>query len=79
MKVAVLGAAGGIGQALARPLSPNCLQVQNSLMISLQLLPAWPADLSHIPTAVKIKGFSGEDATPRWKAQMPFYLCRCSA
>ena len=21
-------------------------------------------DLSHIPTAVKIKGFSGEDATP---------------
>ncbi|ELN14966.1 hypothetical protein SEEC0006_13352 [Salmonella enterica subsp. enterica serovar Choleraesuis str. 0006] len=30
MKVAVLGAAGGIGQALALLLKTNCLQVQNS-------------------------------------------------
>ncbi|MDI8978063.1 hypothetical protein MJN47_30505, partial [Salmonella enterica subsp. enterica serovar Lubbock] len=26
--------------------------------------PGVAVDLSHIPTAVKIKGFSGEDATP---------------
>jgi malate/lactate dehydrogenase len=30
MKVAVLGAAGGIGQALLYYLKHNCLQVQNS-------------------------------------------------
>jgi hypothetical protein len=27
-------------------------------------------DLSHIPTDVKIKGFSGEDAPLRWKVLM---------
>lgn len=37
MKVAVLGAAGGIGQALALLLKTQLPQVQNSLcMISLQ-------------------------------------------
>ncbi len=30
MKVAVLGAAGGIGQALALLLKTHCLQAQNS-------------------------------------------------
>ena len=28
------------------------------------MTPGVAVDLSHIPTAVKIKGFSGEDATP---------------
>lgn len=64
MKVAVLGAAGGIGQALALLLKPNCLQVQNSLYDIAPVTPGVAVDLSHIPTAVKIKGFSGEDATP---------------
>lgn len=64
MKVAVLGAAGGIGRALALLLKPNCLQVQNSLYDIAPVTPGVAVDLSHIPTAVKIKGFSGEDATP---------------
>lgn len=63
MKVAVLGAAGGIGQALA-------LLLKNQLPAgaSLSLYDISPitlgvaVDLSHIPTAVKVKGFNGIDA-----------------
>ncbi len=81
MKVAVLGAAGGIGQALALLLKT---QLPSGSELSLyDIAPVTPGvavDLSHIPTAVKIKGFSGEDATPaqvkmrlrRWKVQMSF-------
>ncbi|MEX0633952.1 hypothetical protein M8494_26125 [Serratia ureilytica] len=64
MKVAVLGAAGGIGQALALLLKT---QLPSGSELSLRHCPRYPGvavDLSHIPTAVKIKGFSGEDATP---------------
>ncbi|EHP8469343.1 malate dehydrogenase [Salmonella enterica] len=65
MKVAVLGAAGGIGQALALLLKN---QLPSGSELSLyDIAPVTPGvavDLSHIPTAVKIKGFSGEDATP---------------
>ncbi|WP_145519466.1 malate dehydrogenase [Yersinia bercovieri] len=65
MKVAVLGAAGGIGQALALLLKT---QLPSGSYLSLyDIAPVTPGvavDLSHIPTAVKIKGFSGEDATP---------------
>ena len=65
MKVAVLGAAGGIGQALALLLKT---QLPSGSELSLyDIAPVTPgvaADLSHIPTDVKIKGFSGEDATP---------------
>lgn len=65
MKVAVLGAAGGIGQALALLLKT---QLPSGSELSLyDIAPVTPGvavDLSHIPTAVKIKGFSGEDATP---------------
>ncbi len=39
MKVAVLGAAGGIGQALALLLKPSFLQVLNSLSTTLPPLP----------------------------------------
>lgn len=70
MKVAVLGAAGGIGQALALLLKPNCLQVQNSPVRHRSSNAGVAVDLSHIPTAVKIKGFSGEDATLHWKVLM---------
>ncbi|MGV4408762.1 malate dehydrogenase [Citrobacter freundii] len=65
MKVAVLGAAGGIGQALALLLKT---QLPSGSELSLyDIAPVTPGvavDLSHIPTAVKIKGLSGEDATP---------------
>ncbi|KAB8306819.1 malate dehydrogenase [Erwinia endophytica] len=65
MKVAVLGAAGGIGQALALLLK---IQLPAGSELTLyDIAPVTPGvavDLSHIPTAVKIKGFSGEDATP---------------
>ncbi|WP_318366520.1 malate dehydrogenase [Enterobacter sp.] len=65
MKVAVLGAAGGIGQALALLLKT---QLPSGSELSLyDIAPVTPGvavDLSHIPTAVNIKGFSGEDATP---------------
>jgi malate dehydrogenase len=65
MKVAVLGAAGGIGQALALLLKT---QLPSGSELSLyDIAPVTPGvavDLSHIPTAVKIKGFCGVDATP---------------
>ncbi|NHY06441.1 malate dehydrogenase [Klebsiella pneumoniae] len=65
MKVAVLGAAGGIGQALALLLKT---QLPSGSELSLyDIAPVTPGvavDLSHIPTDVKIKGLSGEDATP---------------
>ena len=65
MKVAVLGAAGGIGQALALLLKT---QLPSGSELSLyDIAPVTPGvavDLSHIPTDVEIKGFSGEDATP---------------
>ena len=65
MKVAVLGAAGGIGQALALLLKT---QLPSGSELSLyDIAPVTPGvavDLSHIPTAVNIKGFAGEDATP---------------
>lgn len=65
MKVAVLGAAGGIGQALALLLK---LQLPAGTELSLyDIAPVTPGvakDVSHIPTAVKVDGFSGEDPTP---------------
>ncbi|MGG2140491.1 malate dehydrogenase [Symbiopectobacterium sp. RP] len=65
MKVAVLGAAGGIGQALALLLKT---QLPSGSELSLyDIAPVTPGvavDLSHIPTAVSIKGFCGEDAPP---------------
>lgn len=65
MKVAVLGAAGGIGQALALLLKIE-LPEESELSI-YDIAPVTPGvavDLSHIPTAVKIKGFSGQDVVP---------------
>lgn len=56
MKVAVLGAAGGIGQALALLLKN---QLPSGSELSLyDIAPVTPGvavDLSHIPTAVKSK------------------------
>ncbi len=65
MKVAVLGAAGGIGQALALLLKTQLpAGSELSLYDIAPVTPGVAVDLSHIPTAVKIKGFSGEDARP---------------
>lgn len=65
MKVAVLGAAGGIGQALALLLKTQLpAGSELSLYDIAPVTPGVAVDLSHIPTAVSIKGFSGEDATP---------------
>ncbi|KWW10696.1 malate dehydrogenase [Pasteurella multocida] len=65
MKVAVLGAAGGIGQALALLLK---VQLPAGSELSLyDIAPVTPgvaAEVSHIPTAVKVQGFAGEDPTP---------------
>ncbi len=65
MKVTVLGAAGGIGQALALLLKTQL--PANSELSLYDIAPVTPGvavDLSHIPTAVEVKGFSGEDAKP---------------
>lgn len=65
MKVAVLGAAGGIGQALALLLK---LQLPAGSELALyDIAPVTPGvavDVSHIPTPVSVKGYAGEDPTP---------------
>ena len=65
MKVTILGAAGGIGQALSLLLKT---QLPNGTDLSLyDIAPVTPgvaADLSHIPTDVKVTGYSGEDPSP---------------
>ncbi|MGL5949026.1 MAG: malate dehydrogenase [Aeromonas sp.] len=65
MKVAILGAAGGIGQALALLLK-NRLPAGTALSL-YDVAPATPgvaADLSHIPTDVTVTGFAGSDVAP---------------
>ncbi|WP_163934325.1 malate dehydrogenase [Paraferrimonas sp. SM1919] len=65
MKVSVLGAAGGIGQALALLLK-NQLPAGSELSL-YDIAPVTPGvatDLSHIPTDVNVVGFAGEDAAP---------------
>ena len=68
MKVAVIGAAGGIGQAMALLLK---LRLPGHAELSLyDIAPVTPgvaADLSHIPTTVSVEGFAGEDPTPALK------------
>jgi malate dehydrogenase len=65
MKVAVLGAAGGIGQALALLLKLDLPENSElSLYDVASVTPGVAKDLSHIPTSVKVTGFGGDDATP---------------
>lgn len=62
MKIAVLGAAGGIGQPLS-------LLLKNSLPAGSELAlydvapftPGVAVDLSHIPSQVNVEGFTGDD------------------
>lgn len=65
MKVAVIGAAGGIGQALGLLLKLNLpAGSQLSLYDIAPVTPGVAKDLSHIPTDVEVTGFGGEDCTP---------------
>ncbi len=65
MKIALLGAAGGIGQALGLILKKQLPAGSDlSLYDIAPVTPGVAADLSHIPTAVKVKGFAGEDPSP---------------
>ena len=62
MKIAILGAAGGIGQALGLLLKTQLPTGSELSLYDIALLtPGVAVDLSHIPTAVKVTGFSGED------------------
>lgn len=65
MKVAVLGAAGGIGQALALLLKLDLPENSElSLYDVASVTPGVAKDLSHIPTSVKVTGFGGDDVAP---------------
>ncbi len=68
MKIAVLGAAGGIGQPLGLLLKTKLpAGSELSLYDIAPLTPGVAVDLSHIPTAVKVTGYSGEDPLPALK------------
>ncbi|MGJ7063312.1 malate dehydrogenase [Morganella morganii] len=65
MKVAVLGAAGGIGQALALLLKTQLPSGSDLTLYDIApVTPGVAKDLSHIPTDVRITGFAGEDPIP---------------
>ncbi|XP_071872150.1 malate dehydrogenase 2 [Bombus fervidus] len=59
-KVAVLGASGGIGQPLSLLLKESCLISELSLY-DIVHTPGVAADLSHINTPSKVKGYTGPD------------------
>lgn len=62
MKVAVLGAAGGIGQALSLLLKLDLPAGSELALYDLApVTPGVAVDLSHIPTAVQVKGYGKED------------------
>jgi len=63
LKVAVLGAAGGIGQPLSLLLKQNPAISQLSLY-DLVNTPGIAADLSHISSPAKVSGFSGDAELP---------------
>ncbi|WP_018692436.1 malate dehydrogenase [Algicola sagamiensis] len=68
MKVAVLGAAGGIGQALSLLLKTQLpAGCELSLFDIAPVTPGVAVDLSHIPTDVNVKGYSKDYLAPALK------------
>ncbi|XZQ55104.1 MAG: malate dehydrogenase [Arsenophonus sp.] len=65
MKITILGAAGNIGQVLALLLK-NKLPSGSELYLYdiVSIIYGVAKDLSHIPTDIKVIGFSGEDLMP---------------
>ncbi|RUO33528.1 malate dehydrogenase [Aliidiomarina sanyensis] len=64
MKVAVLGAAGGIGQALSLLLKTQLPAGSDLALFDIApVTPGVAVDLSHIPTAVTVKGYGQEGLT----------------
>lgn len=62
MKVAVLGAAGGIGQALSLLLKTQLPKgTELALYDVAPVVPGVAVDLSHIPTDVAVKGYGKDD------------------
>jgi malate dehydrogenase len=62
MKVAVLGAAGGIGQALSLLLKTQLPAGSELALYDVApVVPGVAVDLSHIPTDVAVKGFGKDD------------------
>ena len=62
MKVAVLGAAGGIGQALSLLLKTQLPAGSELALYDVApVVPGVAVDLSHIPTAVKVTGHGKDD------------------
>ncbi|KAJ8678232.1 hypothetical protein QAD02_014019 [Eretmocerus hayati] len=59
-KVAVMGASGGIGQPLSLLLKQSPLVTELSLY-DIVNTPGIAADLSHIDTACRVKGYTGPD------------------
>ena len=69
-KVAILGAAGGIGQPLSLLLKSNVL-VSELALYDIVNTPGVAADLSHVNTPAKTTGYMGDD-------QLAAALTRCS-
>ena len=68
MKVAVLGAAGGIGQALSLLLKLDLPAGSELALYDLApVTPGVAVDLSHIPTAVQVTGYGKDDLAPALK------------
>jgi malate dehydrogenase len=59
-KVAILGAAGGIGQPLSLLVKMNPLVTELALF-DIVNTPGVAADLSHINTKAVVKGYKGDD------------------
>lgn len=60
-KVAVVGAAGGIGQPLSLLLKTSPLVTELSLFDVAPVTPGVAADLSHINSPAKVEGFAGQE------------------
>ncbi|VFP87468.1 Malate dehydrogenase [Candidatus Erwinia haradaeae] len=64
MKVTILGAAGGIGQALSLLLKTQLPEGSKLSLYDISpITPGVAVDLSHIPTSVSMQGFTGDNIT----------------